>query len=52
MGQRIGGDTVVVTTMVIYTLDLKRMESKVLQTGVVDENKVLLWHHRLGHAPI
>ena len=36
----------------LYILDWKNMESSVLQTEVVDENKVALWHRCLGHAPL
>ena len=49
MGQRIDGGS---ENNGLYTLNLKRTEPKILQTGVVDENKVVLWHRCLGHAPI
>ena len=48
-GQRIGGGG---ETDGLYTLDMKRTESKALQSEAADENKVLLWNHRLGHAPV
>ena len=48
-GQKIGGGSV---SNGLYTLDLKNIESRTLQAEVGDENKVTLWHHHLGHAPL